>query len=49
MGFTEFRELGQVLNGWKATFVSYDRDHSGSVEAHELQQAITSMGKHIHL
>ncbi|KAG7218389.1 hypothetical protein INR49_020422 [Caranx melampygus] len=44
MGFAEFRELWQVLNGWKNTFASYDRDHSGTVEAHELQQAITTMG-----
>lgn len=44
MGFNEFKELWQVVNGWKATFASYDRDHSGSVEAHELQQALTSMG-----
>ncbi|XP_029360466.1 sorcin isoform X1 [Echeneis naucrates] len=44
MGFPEFRELWQVLNGWKNTFASYDRDHSGTVEAHELQQAIVTMG-----
>lgn len=44
MGFHEFKELSQVLNGWKATFTSYDRDHSGSVEGHEMQQAITTMG-----
>lgn len=44
MGFNEFKELWQVVNGWKATFASYDRDHSGSVEGHELQQALTSMG-----
>uniref|UniRef100_A0A3Q3VRS0 EF-hand domain-containing protein n=1 Tax=Mola mola TaxID=94237 RepID=A0A3Q3VRS0_MOLML len=44
MGFTEFRELGQVLNCWKSTFATYDRDHSGTVEVQELQHAITSMG-----
>ncbi|XP_043972969.1 sorcin-like [Gambusia affinis] len=44
MGFPEFKDLCQALNGWKATFSSFDRDHSGTVEGHELQQAITTMG-----
>ncbi|XP_061918612.1 sorcin-like isoform X2 [Entelurus aequoreus] len=44
MGFTEFRDLWQALNGWKSSFVSYDRDRSGTVEGNEMQQAITSMG-----
>lgn len=44
MGFNEFKELWQVLNGWKTTFASYDRDRSGMMEAPELQQAICSMG-----
>lgn len=44
MGFNEFKELSQVLNGWKATFSSYDRDRSGTVEGQELQMALTSMG-----
>ncbi|KAM4736661.1 sorcin-like [Anableps anableps] len=44
MGFNEFKDLCQALNGWKATFSSFDRDHSGTVEGHELQQAITTMG-----
>ncbi|XP_054476934.1 sorcin [Anoplopoma fimbria] len=44
MGFTEFKELWQALNGWKTTFMSYDRDRSGTVEAQEMQQALTAMG-----
>lgn len=44
MGFNEFKDLWQALNGWKQTFLSYDRDRSGTVEANELQHAITSMG-----
>nr|XP_046255555.1 sorcin-like [Scatophagus argus] len=44
MGFNEFKELWQVLNGWKSTFASYDRDCSGTMEGPELQQAIASMG-----
>lgn len=46
MGFNEFKELSQVINGWKSTFSSYDRDQSGTVEGHELQQAISAMGTH---
>lgn len=45
MGFSEFKELSQVLNGWKTTFCSYDRDRSGTVEGNELQMALTSMGE----
>ncbi|XP_054637911.1 sorcin [Dunckerocampus dactyliophorus] len=44
MGFTEFRELWQALSGWKSSFLSYDRDQSGTVEAHEMHQALSSMG-----
>uniref|UniRef100_A0A1A8H0R5 EF-hand domain-containing protein n=1 Tax=Nothobranchius korthausae TaxID=1143690 RepID=A0A1A8H0R5_9TELE len=44
MGFNEFKDLVQALNGWKATFGSFDRDHSGAVEGPEMQQAIRSMG-----
>jgi len=44
MGFNEFKELWQAVNGWKTTFASFDRDRSGTMEAHELQQAIVSMG-----
>lgn len=45
MGFNEFKDLWQALNGWRATFASFDRDQSGTIEGHELQQAINSMGK----
>ncbi|KAG7999298.1 Sorcin, partial [Nibea albiflora] len=44
MGFNEFKELSQVLNGWKTTFASYDRDRSGTMEGPELQHAISAMG-----
>ncbi|XP_076592692.1 sorcin isoform X1 [Chaetodon auriga] len=44
MGFNEFKELWQILNGWKTTFASYDRDRSGTIEGPELQQAISAMG-----
>ncbi|XP_064402256.1 sorcin-like [Halichondria panicea] len=44
MGFTEFKELWGVLNQWKTTFMTFDRDRSGTVEPHELQQALTTFG-----
>ncbi|XP_059195219.1 sorcin-like isoform X2 [Centropristis striata] len=44
MGFAEFKELSQALGGWKTTFMSYDRDRSGTVEGPELQLALTTMG-----
>lgn len=44
MGFHEFKELCHVLNSWKTTFSSYDQDHSGTVEGHELQKAIAFLG-----
>ncbi|XP_070691349.1 sorcin [Pempheris klunzingeri] len=44
MGFNEFKELWQVLNGWKSTFASYDRDRSGTMEGPELQHALSTMG-----
>ncbi|AWP15820.1 putative sorcin-like [Scophthalmus maximus] len=47
MGFAEFKELSQVLNGWKNVFASFDRDRSGMMEGHELQQATVTMGFHL--
>jgi len=44
MGFNEFKELWNAVNGWRATFAQYDRDRSGSVEPHELHAAISSWG-----
>ncbi|XP_076848723.1 grancalcin [Brachyhypopomus gauderio] len=44
MGFTEFKELFAVLNGWKQNFMMVDRDSSGTVEPHEMNQSITSLG-----
>uniref|UniRef100_A0A3P8NI39 EF-hand domain-containing protein n=1 Tax=Astatotilapia calliptera TaxID=8154 RepID=A0A3P8NI39_ASTCA len=44
MGFNEFKDLWQALNGWRGTFASFDRDQSGTIEGRELQQAINSMG-----
>lgn len=45
MGFTEFKELFVALNGWKQNFMMFDQDRSGTVEPHEMSQAINSMGE----
>ncbi|XP_073490139.1 grancalcin isoform X1 [Aquarana catesbeiana] len=44
MGFNEFKELWAALSAWKQNFCTFDQDRSGSVEPHELNQAIMSMG-----
>ncbi|KAM9305226.1 LOW QUALITY PROTEIN: grancalcin [Gastrophryne carolinensis] len=44
MGFNEFKELWAALNAWKQNFCTFDQDRSGSVEPHELNQAIMAMG-----
>ncbi|XP_036425720.1 grancalcin [Colossoma macropomum] len=44
MGFNEFKELFAALNGWKQNFAMVDRDNSGTVEPHELSQAISNLG-----
>ncbi|XP_004835909.1 grancalcin isoform X2 [Heterocephalus glaber] len=44
MGFNEFKELWAALNAWKQNFMTFDQDRSGSVEHHELSQAIAVMG-----
>lgn len=47
MGFNEFKELWTALNAWKQNFITIDQDGSGTVEHHELHQAIAAMGKNI--
>ncbi|NWX82463.1 SORCN protein, partial [Nothoprocta ornata] len=44
MGFTEFKELWAVINGWMQHFMTFDSDRSGSVDRQELEKALTSMG-----
>ncbi|XP_012511271.1 PREDICTED: grancalcin [Propithecus coquereli] len=43
MGFNEFKELWAALSAWKQNFVTIDQDRSGTVEHHELSQAIAVM------
>lgn len=45
MGFNEFKELFAALNGWKQNFMMFDQDRSGTVEPHEMTQAINTMGE----
>lgn len=45
MGFNEFKELFAALNGWKQNFMMFDHDRSGTVEPHEMNQAINAMGE----
>lgn len=49
MGFSEFKELWAALTAWKQNFMTIDQDQSGSVEHHELSQAIALMGKTINI
>ncbi|XP_029023225.1 grancalcin isoform X2 [Betta splendens] len=44
MGFSEFKELFTALNGWKQNFMMFDQDRSGTVEPHEMNQALNTMG-----
>lgn len=44
MGFSEFKELWASLNQWKQAFMNFDRDRSGTMEPHELQQALVTFG-----
>ncbi|KAM9766775.1 grancalcin-like [Menidia menidia] len=44
LGFNEFKDLFVALNGWKQNFMMFDQDRSGTVEPHEMSQAINSMG-----
>ncbi|KAJ7371939.1 hypothetical protein OS493_022037 [Desmophyllum pertusum] len=44
MGFAEFKELWQALNQWKTSFMQFDTDRSGTMEAHELHVALSAFG-----
>ena len=42
--FQEFGALWKYIQDWQATFRSYDRDNSGSIDQGELKTALTSFG-----
>ncbi|KAJ8941401.1 hypothetical protein NQ314_010401 [Rhamnusium bicolor] len=44
IGINEFQLLYNYINQWLAVFKNYDRDHSGSIEEHELGLAFQQMG-----
>ncbi|XP_077978472.1 grancalcin-like [Glandiceps talaboti] len=44
MGFNEFKELWACLHQWKQTFINFDRDRSGTMDAHELAAVVRSFG-----
>ncbi|XP_031708011.1 grancalcin-like [Anarrhichthys ocellatus] len=44
MGFNEFKDLFTALSGWKQNFMMFDQDRSGTVEPHEMTQAVNAMG-----
>ncbi|XP_002741663.1 sorcin-like [Saccoglossus kowalevskii] len=44
MGFNEFKELWACLSQWKQTFINFDRDRSGTMDAQELAAVIRSFG-----
>ena len=37
INFQEFGALWKYVNDWQATFKSYDRDNSGSIDKNELK------------
>lgn len=41
---SEFEMCWRYLQDWKRSFDSYDRDHSGTIEMREFQEALTAMG-----
>jgi Ca2+-binding EF-hand superfamily protein len=44
IGFNEFQGLWQYIRDWQEVFKHFDRDHSGSIEGHELSAALKSFG-----
>lgn len=44
VGPAEFEMLWKFLQDWKRSFDAFDRDHSGSIEVRELQEALGASG-----
>jgi len=40
----EFAALWKYIAEWQRVFKHFDRDHSGSIEGHELAEALRSFG-----
>jgi peflin len=43
-GLTEFAGLWKYISDWQNVFRHFDRDRSGSIEGHELAEALRSFG-----
>ncbi|KNC86773.1 hypothetical protein SARC_01106 [Sphaeroforma arctica JP610] len=44
LSFDEFKNLWQIVNGWKQVFLQADADRSGFIDERELQQCINNLG-----
>ncbi|KAK2828892.1 hypothetical protein Q5P01_019926 [Channa striata] len=44
LGFHEFKHLWDNIKKWQAIYKSYDRDHSGTIDANELPGAFRAAG-----
>eukprot|EP01134_Creolimax_fragrantissima_P002077 CFRG2077T1 len=44
LGFAEFKDLWNILNGWKQVFMQHDADRSGFIDTRELTQCVTQIG-----
>ncbi|THG99246.1 hypothetical protein EW026_g3077 [Hermanssonia centrifuga] len=44
IGFAEFAGLWKYIKDWQNVFRHFDRDHSGSIDGRELQQALGQFG-----
>ncbi|KAH6918733.1 apoptosis-linked protein [Coprinopsis sp. MPI-PUGE-AT-0042] len=44
INFTEFSGLWKYISDWQNVFRHFDRDRSGSIEGHELSEALRSFG-----
>ncbi|KAH9951312.1 EF-hand [Amylocystis lapponica] len=44
IGFAEFSGLWKYIQDWQGVFRHFDRDNSGSIDGHELAEALRSFG-----
>jgi len=44
IGFNEFAGLWKYVSDWQGVFAHFDRDRSGSIDGHELANALASFG-----
>lgn len=42
--YIEFQGLWRYIKDWQEVFRHFDRDHSGSIDGHELASALNSFG-----